>query len=144
MKHRIKAAYQQHRTDVILYGGSGFLAFLVDFAVLQLIDARTGRLFLATAAGILSGFVVSFILNHIRFQIRHEESRSPKESFPLFFALFVFNTTFTYLCLNYNDHHLQLPRIIVKAATVGCIMVWNYLLFHYVVFRKHNNLKEET
>lgn len=138
-KQRITALYKEHKTDLFLYIGSGLLAFITDYATLQVTDSATHNLLAATAAGILAGFVVSYVLNHIRFQKRHEASRAPKESFPLFAGLFVFNTLFTFLCLDYNDKHVQLPRLIVKAATVGCIMVWNYLLFHMVVFRKTTN-----
>lgn len=135
-KTQATAIYKEHKTDVLLYVGSGLLAFVVDYSTLQITDSLSKNLLLATAAGILAGFVVSYVLNQIRFQKRHESSRSPKESLPLFAALFVFNTLFTFACLTYNDDHFQLPRLIVKAATVGCIMVWNYALFHYVVFRK--------
>ena len=127
---------QNHKVDLALYVASGLLAFITDFTILQVTDSATGSLLFATAAGILGGFIVSYILNNIRFTKRHPESRAPKESLPLFAGLFVFNTAFTFICLSYNDGHLRLPRLVVKAATVGCIMVWNYLLFHYIVFRK--------
>lgn len=133
---KLIGAYRTHKTDLLLYLGSGLLAFTADYTTLQITDTITGSLLFATAAGILVGFVVSYVLNHIRFKKRHEASRRPKESLPLFMMLFVFNTIFTFTCLSYNDRHFQLPRLIIKAATVGCIMVWNYLLFHFVVFRK--------
>ncbi len=133
---------RRHKVDLMLFGGSGLLAFLADFTTLQLVDKLSHRLLLATAAGIFVGFIVSYSLNQLRFSIRHERARKPANAFPLFFGLFLFNTGFTFVCLNYNDNHQFLPRIIVKMGTVGFIMVWNYILFHAFVFRESNSQRK--
>jgi putative flippase GtrA len=136
MKSKITASYISHKTDVILFAMSGLLAFVVDFSTLQLVDKLISNLMVATISGIAAGFAVSYSLNMLRFNRRHSNVRKPKESLPLFIALFVVNSVFTFWCLDFNESHANYPRILIKVATVSCIMVWNYLLFHYIVFRK--------
>lgn len=139
MQDKIKKlinAVKRHRVDLILFGMSGTLAFIADFTTLQLVDKLSHQLILATTSGVLVGFIVSYALNQLRFSRRHDSARSAKQSFPLFVALFVFNSTFTFLCLSYNDRHQIAPRVIIKMGTVGFIMVWNYILFHIFVFRE--------
>lgn len=127
---------QRHKVDLMLFAGSGVLAFWADFTTLQLVDRISHRLLLGTAAGVFVGFIVSYSLNQLRFSVRHEKARKPANAFPLFLGLFIFNTGFTFICLNYNEEHQFFPRIIVKMGTVVFIMVWNYILFHAFVFRK--------
>lgn len=125
----------QHRVDLVLFGVSGFCAFTADYSTLLFVDKLSHNLFIATTAGILTGFLVSYTLNQLRFSRRHNEAREVRQSLPLFVALFMFNTAFTYTCLEINEKHQLLPRLIVKMGTVGFIMVWNYVLFHTYVFR---------
>jgi putative flippase GtrA len=139
MKDKITVAYKNHRTDIVLFVISGLLAFIVDFSTLQLVDKATGSLLAASVSGVAAGFVVSYVLNQMRFKYRHVNARKPSESFALFVVLFIFNSGFTFLCLEFNENNLNLPRILVKVATVSCIMMWNYTLFHYIVFRKKPN-----
>lgn len=136
MKDKITVAYKNHKTDIVLFVISGLLAFIVDFSTLQLVDKATGSLLAASVSGVAAGFVVSYVLNQMRFKHRHVNARKPSESFVLFVVLFMFNSGFTFLCLEFNENNLNLPRILVKVATVSCIMIWNYILFHFVVFRK--------
>lgn len=127
---------KKHKIDLILYVIIGVLAFIADFTVLQLTDKITQSLLLATISGLLAGFIISYWLNHLRFKKRHTNTRSIKQALPIFVALFVFNTIFTFLCLDYNDKHQLVPRIIVKMGTVCFIMIWNYVMFHNVVYRQ--------
>lgn len=139
MKNKVTNTYNTHKIDVALFAISGILAFLVDITTLQLVDKITGSLLVATTLGIAAGFAVSFTLNQLRFRHRHVNTRKLSESFILFFVLFMFNSGFTFWCLKFNENHANYPRVLVKAGTVSCIMVWNYMLFHLIVFRKKSN-----
>ncbi len=132
---RIRALIADHKVDLLLFGLSGACAFAADYSTLLFVDRFSHNLLIATTAGIVAGFIISFTLNQLRFSKRHKEARRITESLPLFIGLFLWNTGFTYLCLEINEKHNLLPRILVKMGTVGCIMVWNYILFHVFVFR---------
>lgn len=134
-KDRIKQLVVKHKVDLMLFAISGLCAFAADYSTLLFVDKLSHNLLIATTAGILTGFLVSYTLNHLRFTKRHQEARSAKQSLPLFVGLFLFNTAFTYTCLEFNEKHDLLPRLIVKMGTVGFIMIWNYVLFHIFVFR---------
>ena len=129
---------REHKTDIILFGLSGLMAFTADYTALLLTERISHSLLAATTMGILAGFIVSYILNALRFKKRHSETRPLSRSFPLFIILFIINTSFTFICLEFNERHSIAPRLIVKMGTVGFIMIWNYILFHSIIFRSQS------
>lgn len=133
--HKVVVLVARHRKDLALYVAIGLLAFVVDYSTLQFTDKTLHNLLFATTAGILAGFAVSYSLNRLRFNRRHNNTRPWHQTLPLFTTLFIFNTMFTYLCLDYNDRHQIAPRLFVKVFTVGLMVTWNYILFHLFIFR---------
>jgi putative flippase GtrA len=129
---------REHKTDIILFGLSGLMAFTADYTALLLTERISHNLLAATTMGILAGFIVSYILNALRFKKRHSETRPLSRSLPLFIILFIINTVFTFICLEFNERHSIAPRLIVKMGTVGFIMIWNYILFHSIIFRSQS------
>ena len=54
---------REHKTDIILFGLSGLMAFTADYTALLLTERISHNLLAATTMGILAGFIVSYILN---------------------------------------------------------------------------------
>lgn len=107
-------------------------------------------------ANILSvtvGIIISYILNH-HFVFRSDEKLSFKK-FLSFFVVSGFSSLIlqslviwsveqvtgsqfgrSLLLLNYLNQHPQIELNVAKAAAVGVGMVWNFIAYKYVIFKK--------
>jgi len=140
-KHTISLV-KSHKNQLKLYIFFGLIAFFADFSTLKLSLVIGLPLLLATSLGIAVGFIVSYIANNFRISTT-TKTKKKKESLPLFIALFLWNIIFTYIFINVFKNHFTTPLIIPKALSVGIIMVWNYVLFHFIFTDKaHNNIDE--
>jgi putative flippase GtrA len=137
---KIKRRILAHKIDLALYVTIGFLAFFIDYFTLQLLYFLSHKLLIATTMGLIAGLSVSYALNHLRFRKRHSETKKVKESLPAFIALFTINTMFTYVCLLINEKNHWVPRIFAKAFATSIIILWNYLAYHYVIFRRRGEI----
>lgn len=142
LTERIARLAKQHKAQLKLFVFFGLIAFLADFGALRLCLALGAPLLLATAAGVTIGFIVSYTANHYRIGTVAKTKRK-KESLPLFTILFLWNIFFTYAFIKVFKSHFTMPLLVPKALSVGFIMGWNYVLFHFIFTDKaHEHIDE--
>lgn len=115
------------------YFAVGLSAFGADYVVLLFCYYALGLpLKLATSAGFVTGFLISFSVNRQWvFGGRHRKrlARQAAE----YISLLIFNYLFTVFGVSFLNNHGIRP-FIGKLLIMGIIMCWNYALFRWVIF----------
>jgi putative flippase GtrA len=150
-KQRIKALEAQHK-DKMMYFCVGIFAFMVDaltFTILRKLNLSIG---LANICAMVAGMITSFSLNW-RVVFKNKHYKNPIWLMILMFLTlnalnWWFSTNFIGVTaplisnilnqiLNFNVGR-SFSEFVAKMASLGFIMIWNFILFKKVVF------KEET
>lgn len=115
----------------ILVGSS---AFVVDYlTLLTLYYYVSTDLMVATSAGFLAGFAVSFILNRQWVFGKDGGHRSVRKQLIEYVCLVIFNYFFTVLGVKLLNQIGVVPWI-GKVLIMVLVTIWNYLLFSRYIF----------
>lgn len=123
--------------QLVKYGVTGASAVLTDYGTFALLFGLLKTpLFVATTCSLLAGFVVSFLLNRIWVFEAHKDTahKSARMQVVLYVLLLSFNTGFTYIFVK-GLTEVGLNAYLGKLASIGVIMVWNYIIYKKIIFR---------
>lgn len=112
----------------LLVGGSSALIELVLFYAFS--DVFSASLTLSNVAAVIIATAFNFIVNGT---VTFKSASSLSRSVILYLILFCFNTIFSTVVINYLAS-MGLPAIFAKIITMGCIVLWNFVLYKKVIF----------
>jgi putative flippase GtrA len=119
------------------YLAAGFTAFFVDFMVFRTMYIVLDLdLKLSTFCGIVAGFITSFLLQKF-WSFKGSQAKKAHHQVFIYLALTIVNTLFTELVIKEAEtlglkHGAELGKVIAT----GFIVIWNFIIFKLVVFRK--------
>jgi len=120
---------------------SGFSAFLVDTTVLlfqtmilHFTSVVAGVLVVPNLISSLLGLIVSYLLN--RYWSFRAGDKSMIRQGAKFLAVSVFSYTLHNILFGLFNVQLGLEDFVAKVAVLMLQMIWNYLLYKFVVFNK--------
>lgn len=131
----MKRLYHLKAVQFVVIGG---LAFIVDFTSFYLLFKVFGiSLFLANAAGLVIGFLASFILNRaLVFSDKNEPfHHGLLIQICIYVALLVFNAYAGYLVI-ITLASLGVTTLIGKFVSMVLIAAWNFFIYKKVIFRQ--------
>lgn len=119
--------------SAVRYFAVGVSAFAADYAVLLLCYYLIGLpLKLATSAGFVAGFLISFSINR-QWVFGGDQRKHVARQAVEYILLLIFNYLFTVFGVSFLNSHGIKP-FIGKLLVMGLIMCWNYALFRWVIF----------
>ena len=128
MKAKIDKKRMVQILTYLLVGGGTALLELVIFSMLyyaMMLDPA-----IANIVAVAIATITNFLLNGA---VTFRGSSNLLRSVILYILLFVFNTCFSTFTISYLVG-IGLPALLVKLATMVCIVIWNYVLYKKVVF----------
>jgi len=127
----------QHR-KIIKYLVSGAASLAADYGTFLLLYYIAGvDLSISVPAGLVTGLVVSFVLNKFwAFEATKQPSQHKLVIQMIMYGILVaFNTAFTYyfvkILLSY-----EIPASVSKLLAVVITVCWNYVLYKRIIFRE--------
>jgi putative flippase GtrA len=127
--------------EFIKFFMSGFSAFLVDTAtllfqtrILHFTSVIAGVLVVPNLISSLVGLTVSYLLN--RYWSFQAGDKSVLKQGAKFLAVSAFSYTLHNILFGIFNVQLGLEDFVAKVSVLMLQMVWNYLLYKYVVFNK--------
>ena len=122
------------KISYVRYLTVGGTAFFLDYSVLLVLKEVVGvNTAVAAAAGFLTGFVASFVLNRAWAFVGGKDRRSHIQLIE-YTALVVFNLLFTVVVLELLDETFAVA--LLKPAVTAVITLWNYFIYKLVIFRE--------
>jgi putative flippase GtrA len=116
----------------------GISAFTTDYLVLIILYYLLNvPLKLATSAGFLTGFLISFSINRQWVFGSKKHKKKIWRQIIEYSLLVAFNFLFTVVAVSFlNDHGMK--PFIGKLVVMAAIMCWNYVFFRWVIFAAAN------
>lgn len=112
----------------LLVGGSTALIELALFSALVYGTPLSAGM--SNIIAVLVATAINFILNRTK---TFESSSNVFRSIVLYVLLFVLNTTFSTICVSLAAAY-GINTVIVKLATMVCIVAWNFVLYRRIIF----------
>lgn len=113
----------------------GSLAFITDYLILMLCYFMLGiNLILSTTLGYFTGFLISFTANRSWVFAHQSKNKKIHKQIVEYSMLVIFNYVFTVIFIKSLDQINITPKI-SKIIVMTLIVIWNYLLFKYVIFK---------
>lgn len=124
------------RKQLARFLSGGLVSVAIDYLGFALLVKLGAHLFVAATVSYVVGFAVSFTLNKVWVfgAVKGAQHHKTHLQATLYFALFLFNITFTNLFI-YFAHQQGLSPYIGKACTILLITCWNFVLYKKVIFR---------
>lgn len=116
---------------IIRYGLFGTITAGLEFSVF-LVLSPWAHIYVASTVSFLVGLVASFIFN--KFVVFRNSKTVERSEVLQFFALGLANSQLSSLMT--WGLAFVLPGVVAKIISMGAIVVWNYLLMNFVIFRK--------
>lgn len=116
---------------IIRYGLFGTITAGLEFSVF-LVLSPWAHIYVASTVSFLVGLVASFIFN--KFVVFRNSKTVEKSEVLQFFTLGLVNSQLSSLMT--WGLSFVLPGVVAKVFSMGAIVVWNYLLMNFVIFRK--------
>jgi putative flippase GtrA len=153
--NRARAIGQKHK-DKVMYFSVGIFAFMVDALTFTILRGLNLNIGLANIGAMLAGMVTSFSLNW-RVVFKNKHYKNPVWlMITIFLILNIFNWWFStnfirIVSIAITDlaermFSLSVSRsfaeFIAKMASLGFIMIWNFILFKYLIFKEEQPSKE--
>ncbi len=116
---------------------SGFTAFFVDFIVFRTMYINMNiDLKVSTACGIIAGFITSFLLQKF-WSFKGSQAKKAHHQVLIYATLTIVNTLFTELVIKeFEALGIKHGAELGKVAATGFIVIWNFIIFKLIVFRK--------
>lgn len=113
----------------LFVGGS---SAVIELALFQLLVMMGLALAVANVVAVVIATAYNFLLNR-SWSFGH--TGGALASLVKYLLLFAFNTCFSTIAISTISPALGIPAIAVKVVTMGCIVVWNYVLYRSVIFK---------
>lgn len=125
------ALLSANRIQLLKYLISGSTAAAVEYISFILMSYSLGYpSYIAQPASFIIGMCISFAMN--RSWVFGEKDKAHKR-FILYAVVAVCNLVISTSLLVFMENYI--PAFIAKVAIMGCIAVWNYILFKKVIFK---------
>lgn len=116
---------------IIRYGLFGAITAGIEFGVFLVLSPWM-HIYVASTVSFLVGLVASFVFN--KFVVFRNSKTVEKSEVLQFFTLGLVNSQLSSLMT--WGLSFVLPGVVAKVFSMGAIVVWNYLLMNFVIFRK--------
>lgn len=136
----VKSRIERHKPlvkQLAKFGVSGGATVGADYVTFGVLYTLHAPLFVATAASLMAGFVVSFTLNRqwvFNAKSADAEKRAV-EQLVLYAVLFVFNTFAAFWFIETAQKYWGLNPLLGKPVTMAFITAWNFVIYKKVIFR---------
>lgn len=114
---------------------TGFSSFFLEYLLFFIMFKVMGMYGLtANSIAICIAFCYNFMLN----RIWSFKSRTPiQRQFVQYGALFLFNMAFSNGFIYAMSRWLGVSPLISKILAMGCIVIWNFVIYKVIIFRHH-------
>lgn len=119
-----------HWLKYLFVGGSSAVLELALFQCLVLFSGLVVEV--CNVFAVVVATLYNFLLNR---SWAFNSTEHPVISFIKYILLFAFNTTFSTVAISFFTN-IGVPAILVKIATMGCIVMWNYFIYKKFIFLK--------
>lgn len=116
---------------------AGFIAFLVDFLTFRTLYVVLNiDIKLSAAAGIILGFITSFILQKF-WSFKGSHTKKVSLQIAIYVLLTLINTLFTeFVVLSLEKTSLPHPAELGKILATCFIVIWNFAIFKLILFKE--------
>lgn len=123
--------------SVYMYLAVGLTAFVVEFVLFSLLFNANFLLLVAQTLSFSTGLAISFLGNRNFTFKAGEYTHSQSSQLWRYISLALFNLVFSNLLIYALVEPLDVQPYIAKVVVMAAIVVWNYLIFSKVIFRKN-------
>lgn len=116
---------------VISGGCAAFVEYATFFFFVHFLNIQV---ILAQPLSFSCGVITSYILNKF-WVFGHGMKNVKRIELVLFGSLAMFNLFFTTVLMEVSVYLLHIQPLIVKIILMGCVAVWNYVIFNKIIFR---------
>ncbi|WP_438447285.1 GtrA family protein [Gorillibacterium sp. sgz5001074] len=128
---------------ILKFSASSLLSAGIDFALLFVLQAMTGSLFLAVAGARLISSVFNYSMNRTYVFARGRKRSSVYSSMPRYFALVLVVLLLNYGVMALYNHAIGVPLFASKVLTEATVFAFSFWAQRRFVFRRDGSREEQ-